>query len=299
MTGTENIHGDADEIQHHRRHIEHVVGPVAPAGEKAVEVAEDFFGPKIDSALSGIAVSEFDYGDALRPEKKNKRDEPEPHRDPTVGGYGGNYVQVEDCYYKQENQVAASEDALQVGGGLVGGGQSPMKTSVDRSAEALRHPNALPGWPRFDLARRLLASLGGQATRLSLHEPYRSHRVLQSSRDRGARGADKQCQPRVKQSSSAQPRPVGLRVPVVLSLAMRRCRRRPPGACRYRRRCAGRKWSIVHPTSTVAPSRRVHHREPVVPPEVDVDGGPVAVVANFLRIKHERTVYAGTGNVGL
>src|SRR6267143_1188090 len=126
-----------------------------------------------------------------------------------------------------------------------------LKTATTNRRTRSRRPR-----PCFNLARRLLASLGGQPTRLSLREHYHSHRVLQSSRDRGARGADKQCPPRVKQSSSAQPRPVGLRVPVVLSLAMRRCRRRPPGACQYRHRCAGRKWSIVHPTSTVAPSRR-------------------------------------------
>jgi hypothetical protein len=31
-------------------------GPVTPAGEESVEVAEDFFGPEIDSAFAGIAV---------------------------------------------------------------------------------------------------------------------------------------------------------------------------------------------------------------------------------------------------
>jgi hypothetical protein len=88
-----------------------------------MEVAENFFGPEIDSALSGIAVSKFDYGDALWPEKKNKRDDPEPHRNATIGGYGGNYVQVKDRHYKEEDQVAASEDALELGGGLGRGGQ--------------------------------------------------------------------------------------------------------------------------------------------------------------------------------
>src|SRR5258708_10684087 len=43
----------------------------------------------------------------------------------------------------------------------------------------------------------------------------------------------------------------------------------------------------------------VHHGAPVVTPQVDVDGGPVAVIANFFGIKHERAVYASAGNVGL
>src|SRR5260370_27554709 len=43
----------------------------------------------------------------------------------------------------------------------------------------------------------------------------------------------------------------------------------------------------------------VDHGEPVVPPEVDVDGGPVAVVANFLRIEHQSAVRAGLRDVSL
>ena len=43
----------------------------------------------------------------------------------------------------------------------------------------------------------------------------------------------------------------------------------------------------------------VDHAEPVVTPEVDIDRGPVAVVANFLRIKHERAVGSGLRDVGL
>ncbi len=56
MAGTENKNRDTDEVEHDRRHIEHVVGPVTPAGKESVEVAEDLFGPEIDSAFAGIAV---------------------------------------------------------------------------------------------------------------------------------------------------------------------------------------------------------------------------------------------------
>src|ERR1019366_445703 len=117
--------GDADEVEHDGRHVEHVVGPVTPAGEESVEVAEDFLRPEIDATLTGIAMSEFDDGDALRPEEKKKRDDPEPDGDAAVGRDGGDYVQVEDGNYEEEDEIAASEGAHQVGlgGGLGGGGQ--------------------------------------------------------------------------------------------------------------------------------------------------------------------------------
>src|SRR3954468_6543349 len=34
----------------------------------------------------------------------------------------------------------------------------------------------------------------------------------------------------------------------------------------------------------------IHHRKPVMPPQVDVNGEPVAVVANFFWIKHQRSI---------
>src|SRR5215469_6053320 len=108
MTGTKHIDRDADEVEHDRRNVEHVVGPVAPTGEESVEVAEDFFGPEIDTAFAGIAVGEFDDGDALGPEEKKKRDDPEPDGDAAVGGDRGDDVQVEDCYDEKEYKIAAA-----------------------------------------------------------------------------------------------------------------------------------------------------------------------------------------------
>ncbi len=56
MSGSENVYRHAHEVEHDRRHVEHVVGPITPAGKKSVEVAEDFFRPQIDATFSGIAV---------------------------------------------------------------------------------------------------------------------------------------------------------------------------------------------------------------------------------------------------
>ena len=60
-----------------------------------MKVAEDFFGPEIDAAFAGKAVGQLDYGDALGPEEKQKGDEPEPDRDATVCGDGGDNVEIE------------------------------------------------------------------------------------------------------------------------------------------------------------------------------------------------------------
>src|SRR5580704_14259935 len=43
----------------------------------------------------------------------------------------------------------------------------------------------------------------------------------------------------------------------------------------------------------------IDHREPVVAPKIDVDIGPIAIIANFLRVKHQRAVDAGAYDVGL
>ena len=128
MRRAEHIDGDADEIKHDGRHVKHVVGPVAPAGEKAVEVAENFFGPEINSAFAGIAMGEFDDGDALRPEKKNEGDDPQPDGDAAIGRDGWDDVEIENGHDEEKNEVAAPEGADQVrlGGGLGGGGQSSV-----------------------------------------------------------------------------------------------------------------------------------------------------------------------------
>ena len=101
--GPSDVDGDADEVEHDSRHVEHVVGPVAPAGEESVKVAENFFRPEIDAAFAGITMGEFDDGDALRPEEKKKRDDPEPDGDAAVGRDGRDYVQIEDGDYEEED----------------------------------------------------------------------------------------------------------------------------------------------------------------------------------------------------
>src|SRR6201999_1824870 len=93
MIGTEREYRYADEVQHHRRHIEHVVGPIAPAREESVKVTEHFFGPEIDAAFPGIALRQLNHGNALRPEKEKQRNQPQPDRNPSIGCDPRHYIQ--------------------------------------------------------------------------------------------------------------------------------------------------------------------------------------------------------------
>jgi hypothetical protein len=53
-------------------------------------------------------VRKFNDRDTLGPEEEKKRDDPKPDRDTTVGGDGGNYIQIEDSDYEQQNEIAAA-----------------------------------------------------------------------------------------------------------------------------------------------------------------------------------------------
>ncbi len=69
VSWTENEHRNANEVQHDGWNIHHVVRPIAPAGEEAVKISEDFLGPQVNAAFTGIALRELDHGYTLRPEK--------------------------------------------------------------------------------------------------------------------------------------------------------------------------------------------------------------------------------------
>src|ERR1039457_5712821 len=102
MVGAERIDGDSYEVKHHRRHIQHVIRPVTPAGKKSMKVAKDLFGPQVDSALSGIAMRKLDHSDSLLSKKQRQRDDPEPYRHATIRGDGRNNVEIEHGNHKQQ-----------------------------------------------------------------------------------------------------------------------------------------------------------------------------------------------------
>src|SRR5690349_8207732 len=114
VSWAKNEDGNANEVQHDGGNVHHVVGPVAPTGKKTMEVAKDFLGPEVDAAFAGIAVCKLDNRDSLRPEKEKQRNHPKPDGDAAVGGDGGNYVQVEDSDNKEQNEVPAAKDTLQM-----------------------------------------------------------------------------------------------------------------------------------------------------------------------------------------
>ena len=79
-----------------------------------MEVAEYFLGPEIDAAFAGIAVSQFNDGDALGPKEQQEGNDPKPDGGATVGGDGGNHVQIEDGDDEEQNEVRAAQDALEM-----------------------------------------------------------------------------------------------------------------------------------------------------------------------------------------
>src|SRR5690348_11703203 len=65
-------------------------------------------------------------------------------------------------------------------------------------------------------------------------------------------------------------------------------------------------FSVLHrdrplliPPIRLSEDAAIDHGEPIVAPEIDVDLGPVTVIANLLRIEHQRAVDTGAGDVGL
>ena len=76
MAGSKNKHEHADEVQHDGGNVHHVVGPITPAGEKTVEVAENLLGPQVHPAFAWVAMRKLNHSNALWPEKKQKRNDP-------------------------------------------------------------------------------------------------------------------------------------------------------------------------------------------------------------------------------
>src|SRR5271168_5020979 len=56
---------------------------------------------------------------------------------------------------------------------------------------------------------------------------------------------------------------------------------------------------LLVPPIRLSENAAVNHRKPVLAPEIDVDGGPVAVIANLLWIKHQSAVHARAHDIGL
>jgi len=114
MAGAQRKDGDANEIEQNRGHVHHVVGPIAPAGQKTVEVAEDFLGPKVDAAFAGITGGKFDDRDTLRGKKEQQGNDPKPNGYAAVRRNGRNHVQVEHGNHEQQQQIALTENAFEM-----------------------------------------------------------------------------------------------------------------------------------------------------------------------------------------
>src|SRR5580704_2435481 len=114
MACTEHEHRDSHEVQHDRRDVHHVVGPIAPAGQETMKIAEDLFGPEVHATFTRITMREFDHGDSLGPEEKYQRDDPQPYGDTTVGGNGGDDVQIKYGDDEKQDEVPPAKNAAQM-----------------------------------------------------------------------------------------------------------------------------------------------------------------------------------------
>ena len=94
--------------------------------------------PKGNAAFSGITVSEFDDGNALRPEKKNERNNPQPDGHTAIGGDGGNHIEIENGNDEQQHQIAAPEcaDQMRLSGGLNIAGHNSLERLASLTTEA-------------------------------------------------------------------------------------------------------------------------------------------------------------------
>ena len=112
--GPSNEHRDAHEIEHHGRHVQHVVGPVAPTGQETVEVAENFLGPQVNATFAGITMRQLDHGNSLRPEKEHEGNHPKPNGDSTIRGDARNHVQIEHRDDEERDEIPTAERTLQM-----------------------------------------------------------------------------------------------------------------------------------------------------------------------------------------
>ena len=59
-------------------------------------------------------MRKLNHGDALRPEKKQKRNDPQPNRYATIGGDGRNDVEIENSNHEEQNEVPTAQYAAQM-----------------------------------------------------------------------------------------------------------------------------------------------------------------------------------------
>src|SRR6185436_6357950 len=108
---------DAGHVDEQHRHVEQVVGPVAPAGQKAVRLAELPPRPEIDAAFSGIPARQRQDRHGFRNEEGDKRQPPQPERCPAVDRYRRHVVDVHDGDDLQEHEVPPAEGPRHLNGG--------------------------------------------------------------------------------------------------------------------------------------------------------------------------------------
>jgi hypothetical protein len=110
-----HVDGDPDKIEEKRRDIEDVVGPVAPAADEAVGVAEELPRPEVDPPFLGIPGRELRYRDALREEEQQERPDPESDRRKSSRRSDRDQVEVQYGDDVEEDEIPESQGARKLG----------------------------------------------------------------------------------------------------------------------------------------------------------------------------------------
>ncbi len=114
MSRPENENGNAHEIEHHRRHVHHVVGPVAPAGKETVPIAEDFFGPEVNAAFAGYRWASSITAIPCGQKKRTNEIIQSQIVTPPFAAMDGKTFRLKTADDKKQNEVTLAQHALQM-----------------------------------------------------------------------------------------------------------------------------------------------------------------------------------------
>src|SRR5690348_7176349 len=248
-------------------------------------------------------MSEFDDRDALRPEKKNKRNDPEPDGDASIRSDGGNDVEIEDGHDEQQNQVPAAENALEVGSF----GRRHCGRRGDR--DIVRQERFLAPQNHAEHKNRALQTPPGM-TSLSSTKMVRRQFEQRSASEGGPYKS--KTKPAPLKPKGAAPARARATLELVACCADEGCaavllgfRERRGNFLEDSQVLIDVRFLVLHgngplfvPPIRLGEDAAIDHGEPIVAPEIDINLGPVAIVANFLRVEHQRAVDAGAGDVG-
>src|SRR5258708_12579251 len=97
-----------------------------------MKIAKHLLRPKVQAAFTREAMRQFDDRNALRPEEKSERQQPEPDGDKPARRHHRYQVHVGDGHHAQPRKIPASQDAPQVRSAILHPGLSSIRAPDPR-----------------------------------------------------------------------------------------------------------------------------------------------------------------------